>query len=444
MRVRSPSPAPRQVIGFFSAVAIVVASMIGTGIFTTTGILLKEVSAMGILLLWGLGGIVALCGALTYGELAATLPRSGGEYHFLGKIYHPLVGFLAGWISLTMGFSAPIAAGALAFGTYLAAVYPILSPLALSIGLVLVISLLHMLGVRTGCYFQNTFTILKVILIATFIGGGLFYLAQGNGAPTPAQPGTGKVGNPAFWVGLIFVSFAYSGWNGATYVLGEVKRPHRTIPLALMTGTLLVTGLYLGVNAIFLSVVPSQDIRGVVEVGHVVAQTIFGPSAGIVMSLFIALALVSSVSAMIMTGPRVYFTAGEDYPLLASLARLSPRGTPVIAIALQAGIALLLLITATFETLLNYIGFTLSLFTGLTVAGVFLLRRRKDLPRPAYRTWGYPFTPLAFILLSAWMVLHNVWSRPLTSLAGVITVGIGVGLYFLVKGASGIKPNTTP
>ena len=425
--------------------AIVVASMIGTGIFTTTGILLKQVSPMGILLLWALGGIVALCGALTYGELAAILPRSGGEYHFLSKIYHPLVGFLAGWISLTVGFSAPIAAGALAFGTYLSAVYPILSPIGLSVGLVLVISLLHMLGVRTGCYFQNTFTVLKVLLITTFIGGGLFFLAQGHGITQPAKTATGGVGNPAFWVGLIFVSFAYSGWNGATYVLGEVKRPRRTIPLALMAGTLLVTGLYLGVNAIFLSVVPPQDITGVVEVGHVVAQAIFGPSAGTVMSLFIALALVSSVSAMIMTGPRVYFTAGEDYPLLASLARLSPRGTPVIAIALQAGIALILLITATFETLLNYIGFTLSLFTGLTVAGIFLLRRRKDLPRAAaYRTWGYPFTPLAFILLSAWMVFHNVWNRPLTSLAGIVTVGIGVGLYYIVIPKQPIKSNSTP
>jgi len=407
--------------------------MIGTGIFTTTGVLLKNVSAPGILLLWGLGGVIALCGALTYGELSATLPRSGGEYHFLGKIYHPLVGFLAGWISLTVGFSAPIAAGALAFGAYLAAVYPLLSPLGLSVGLVLVISLLHMLGVRTGCYFQNTFTVLKVILIATFIGGGLFYLAPGIELSPPTPTVTGKVGNPAFWVGLIFVSFAYSGWNGATYVLGEVKRPNRTIPLALITGTLLVTGLYLGVNAIFLSAVPLQNITGVVAVGHVVAQAIFGPHAGTIMSLFIALALVSSVSAMIMTGPRVYFTAGEDYPLLAFLARLSPRGTPVIAIALQAGIALLLLITATFETLLNYIGFTLSLFTGLTVAGIFLLRHRRNRTRPAYRTWGYPLTPLAFILLSAWMVFYNVWNRPLTSLAGVVTIGLGVGLYYIVN-----------
>jgi APA family basic amino acid/polyamine antiporter len=427
----TPATALRPILGYFSATAIVVASMIGTGIFTTTGFLALDLPSPGMIIgIWLVGGLLALCGALSYGELAAALPRSGGEYHFLSSIYHPLAGFLAGWISLIVGFSAPIAAAAMAFGKYTAAVIPAFPPIAGAVALVLVVSILHAADVKGGSYFQNVFTVLKVTLLALFIVGGLGRAAVP--APEPSPVGNGWF-NPALAVGLIFVSFAYSGWNGAVYVLGEVRRSERTLPLALVSGTLLVTLLYVLLNVVFLRAVPLTELAGTVEVGHLAATRLFGARAGDLISLLIALALISSVSAMVMTGPRVYHTAGQDYSLFSAVAKLSRRGTPMVAIALQATIAIIMILTASFDRLLNYIGFTLSLSTGLTVAGVLVLRwRNPGLPRP-YRTWGYPVTPLLYVLLSLWMVTYNVAGRPLESLAGLTTLALGAGLYWISR-----------
>lgn len=438
-----PTPATPQIgqpprrLGAATATLIVIASMIGTGVFTTTGFLVRDIpSSPAVLLAWLVGGLLALCGALAYGELVAALPRNGGEYQILARVYHPAVGFVAGWISLVVGFSAPIAASAIGFGSYLAAIVPAVNPTAAAAILVVGLSALHAAHVTAGSGLQNAFTIGKVLLIAGFVGGGLVVADPARVFASGTMPVADAVISPQFAVGLILVAFAYSGWNGAAYIAGEVRRPDRVLPLALFLGTGVVVLLYLGLNVVFLASAPPEELAGVVEVGHVAATRLFGPGTGAAVSAVIALALVSSVSAQVMAGPRVYEAMGVDYRRLAVLARRSDRGGPVGAVVLQGTIALAMLLTSTFEALLTFIGFTLSLASGLAVVGVIVLRRREpDLRRP-YRTWGYPVTPLLFVALSAWMVVHAITERPVVAAAGGLTIVSGLVVHALVARGS--------
>jgi APA family basic amino acid/polyamine antiporter len=423
---------PRR-IGAPTATMLVVASMIGTGIFTTTGFLVRDLgSPVAVLAAWALGGLLALCGALSYGELAAALPRNGGEYQLLGRIYHPALGFAAGLVSLVVGFSAPLAASALAFGHYLSAVVPGVRPVAAGIGMVVAVSALHAIHVRLGARVQTAATALEVVLLLAFIAAGA---VRGEPSRLVAGPGPplAAVGTPAFAVALIYVSFAYSGWNGAVYLAGEVKDPLRVVPRALLAGTSMVVALYLGLNVVLLAGAPASELAGVVEVGHVAAVRLLGPAAGRVLSALVALVLASSVSAMLMAGPRVYEAMGQDYPWLAILARRARHGGPAVAVPLQAAMAVAMIATSSFGALLGYIGFTLSLVAGLTVLGVVVLRRREPtLPRP-YRTWGYPATPLFFVLLSAWMVAHALIENPASSWAGLATVAAALALHAVLR-----------
>jgi APA family basic amino acid/polyamine antiporter len=238
--------------------------------------------------------------------------------------------------------------------------------------------------------------------------------------------------SPEFAVALVLVSFSYSGWNGAAYVAGEVRAPSRNLPLALLLGTALVTVLYLGLNAAFLAAAPAADLAGVVEVGHVAARRLSGPAAGRILSGVVAVVLASSVGAMILAGSRVYEAIGSDHRALAFLARRTSRGAPAAAVAVQVALALAMVVTSSFGALLTFIGFTLSVVAGLTVLGVVVLRLREPgLARP-YRTWGYPATPLLFLALSAWMVGHSLAERPLSSLAGLGIIALGLALYLVV------------
>ncbi|MBW2524614.1 MAG: amino acid permease [Deltaproteobacteria bacterium] len=425
----------RRRLSSTTATLLVVANMVGTGVFTTTGFLIRDLgSPSAVLLAWVVGGLLALCGALAYSELAAAIPKNGGEYAILSRVFHPAVGFVAGWISLVVGFSAPIAASALAFGQYFGAIVPGAHPMIAAVVLVVLLSVVHALHVTMGSGVQNAFTIAKVALILVLVVGGLALGDPARVTAASAEPLSAGVLSPAFAIGLIFISFAYSGWNGAAYLAGEVQRPARTLPLALIAGTGLVMLLFLGLNFVFLSSAPLAELSGVVEVGHVAAVNLFGPRAGTLLSGVIALALVSSVGAMIMAGPRVYEAMGEHSPRLRFLRYRTKGGGPAAAVVLQAVVALIMVATATFEVLLTYIGFTLSLMAGLTVLGVMWLRYREpDLHRP-YRVWGYPFTPLAFVALSGWMILHALLERPIVALAGFVTLGSGAALYALLGG----------
>lgn len=422
----------KKVIGFYTAISIVIANMIGTGVFTSLGFqVLGTQSVFGLLLLWVIGGVVALCGALCYGELAAAMPRSGGEYHYLSKIYHPAVGFLSGWVSVTVGFAAPVALAAMALGQYSNKVYSSLNPVVIACGVVAAITLLHSTDLKVGSRFQTVFTFLKVLLIIIFIACG-FILGEGQSLDlAPAIQTKHDLLSSSFWVSLIYVSYAYSGWNASAYMAGEIDNPQRNLPRSLFRGTLVVMGLYVFLNFIFLYLVPVKELAGQVEVGYLAADKLFGETGGRIMGSVIAFLLISSVSSMILAGPRVAQAMGEDIPLLRTLAFKSKKGIPVYAILLQSVITVVLILSSSFEQVLAYVGFTLSLFTFLTVLGLFVLRITKPNMERPYRTWGYPVTPVIFLALTGWTMFFVLQEKPVESLFGVGTVVLGLVIYFI-------------
>ena len=422
---------PTDKISLTTATSIAVANMIGTGVFTSLGFQLAGIrSGFALLFLWTLGGVFALCGALVYGELGASLPRSGGEFNFLGRIYHPVLGFLAGWISFVMGFALPIALAAMAFGGYLHRVVPQASPLAASCLLVVLVALVHLRDLRLGSLVQNLSTAFKIGLILVFIGVTAFKVGDAPAISfVPTAADLAAIFSKEFAVSLLFVMYAYSGWNASTYVIDEIDNPGRNVPLSLSFATAIVALLYVGLNWAFLVAAPANEMQGQLEVGHVAAAHVFGDRGGQWMSSLLCIALISSISAMTWAGPRVTQAIGQDYGFFRALARTNDHGIPVIAILVQTGLVLLLLLTSTFESLLVYTQFTLALCSAATVAGIFILRRR-GLPRP-YSTWLYPVTPLIFLTLSVVMVLFTLKSHPKESLAGFATVILGLPIYWL-------------
>lgn len=416
--------------------------MVGTGVFTSLGFQVGDFtkwlgggfpSGFAILVLWLVGGVCAFCGSLSYAELAAALPRSGGEYHFLSKIYHPAIGFLAGWMSASVGFAAPVALAAMAFGRYFASVCPGIPAQVPSLVVVALVTAVHLRGGGFGSLFQNTATSLKVLLILALIGAGM---CAGDAQPVSFLPkmGDGKLLTSApFAISLVYVMYAYSGWNASTYIVSEMRDPARDIPRSVALGTLFVIALYVGLNAVFLLAAPMSELAGKLEVGQVAAAHIFGSTGGRLMAGLICAGLISSLSAMTWVGPRVAMSMGEDCRPLRFLARKTPGGIPVTAILAQSSIAAALLLSATFDAVLNYIQFSLTFCSFLTVAGVFVLRfRQPDLPRP-YRTWGYPVTPLIFLAVSAWMMWHLLLSHPRESLGGLATMLLGLVIYFAAR-----------
>lgn len=419
--------------GLTTGLLLVVANMIGVGVFTTTGFLIRDVgSAPAVLIAWCIGGVAAVCGALTYAELARTYPNNGGEYQLLTKIYHPALGFACGCASLVVGFSAPIAAFGMAFGKYLNAVFPAVAEMPTAVGLVLGLSVLHAVRPGFGTRFQNVFTIGKIALIAAFIAGGLWCADWTRLADSGDKPIFTALKSPSLAVGLVFISFTYTGWNAAAYVAGELRNPNRTIPLALVGGTLIVMLLYVGLNSVFLGSASAKTLAAAEErVAHVAAVNLFGEPAAKAMSLLIAIGLVSTVGAMTISGPRVYAAMGADYPALALLGLRSDRGSPTVAILLQSVIAIGLVVTSQFETLMTFIGVTLSLFASLTVLGVF--RVRWLLARNGVRTPPWMLVPpLLFIAVETWMIVFAVQSHPLVGVATDGMLLLSLMLYAIV------------
>jgi APA family basic amino acid/polyamine antiporter len=429
------APASAKTISLVTATCIVVADMIGTGIFTSLGFQVGGLpSGFAIMVLWAVGGLCALCGALSYAELGAALPRSGGEYHFLSTIYHPAVGFLAGWISATVGFAAPVALAAMAFGKYFAGVVPGANPLLFSLAAVWLTTLVLLRDVRLRSAFQNAATLLKVVLILVIIAAGVCVTGGQPVSLFPA-PGDGRlISSAPFAISLVYVMYAYSGWNASTYIVGEMRNPGRDIPRSVGLGTLLVVLLYLGVNAAFLRSTPMAEMAGKEQVALVAGGHLFGGAGTKVMAGLICAGLVSTISAMMWIGPRVTMTMGEDLRPLRWLAGKSAAGIPMRAMLVQFAIVNALLLTSTFEKVLTYVQFSLQVCSFLTVLGVMVLRRTQPgLARP-YKTWGYPATPLVFLAISAWMLVHILRSNPWESLGGLATMALGLGIYFLAPG----------
>ncbi len=422
----------QQKIGLTTAFSIVVANMIGTGVFTSLGYQVVEISSIfALLLLWIVGGLIALSGALSYGELAAALPRSGGEYHFLSQLYHPLLGFLAGWVSLLVGFAAPTALAAMAMESYAQSFITFTYPGLFAGTMVVILSAIHSYKIRIGGQFQRIVTFLKITLIFFFIISGFMISQPESLKLIPTTADWRQVFSPAFAVSLIFVSYAFSGWNASVYITDEIKDPGTNIPLSLILGTATVTVLYFLLNFIFLYATPLNLLEGKIEIGFISATMIFGESGGKIMSLVITLLLVSTLSAMVWIGPRVTMVMGEDHYLLRFLSRKNKFQVPVVAIWFQAMITIILIVSSTFEQVLVYAGFVLNIFTLLSVVGVFILRIKKTGLKRPYNTWGYPLTPLFFILLSLWTLIYLLLDRTMESVLGLITVFSGFLIYYL-------------
>jgi APA family basic amino acid/polyamine antiporter len=436
-------------VSTLTATAIAVADMIGIGVFTSLGFQVGGIpSAFSLVMLWVVGGITALCGALCYAELAAALPRSGGEYNFLSRIYHPAVGFLAGWISATVGFAAPIAVAAMAFGSYFVGAFPgvfggpLTGALQLALGLALVwiVASVHLTGVREGSLLQNISTAIKVVLILGFIAAGFVFGTPQPVSFAPSAQDIGYILSAPFAISLVFVMYSYSGWNAATYIINEVRDPERSLPRSLLIATLVVLVLYVALNAVFLYTTPMAKMAGQINVAQIAGTEVFGGTGGRLVAALICIGLVSAVSAMTWIGPRVTMVIGEDLPGLRFFARKTKAGVPALAILFQLAVVTLLLFTQTFDEVIHYIQFSLTACTFLAVLGVIVLRwTRPDLRRP-YRVWAYPLTPVIFLLVTGYMMFFQITQRPTQSLAGVATMLVGL-LVFAVSRRSTAAPS---
>lgn len=418
-----------------TAITLVIANMVGTGVFTSLGFQLLDIQHVGIiLLLWLIGGIVALCGALCYAELGAALPRSGGEYNFLSRIYHPGAGFVSGWISVTVGFSAPTAAAAITAATYLKSVFPELHVVATSVVLVTGIGAIH-LGSRSGSSaFQQVFTAIKIALILLFMALAWWQVETLQAVDwLPETADLALIGTGGFAVALIYVNYAYTGWNAATYLSGEVDNPAKNLPRILIFGTAAVTLLYLALHAMFLSVAPMQAMMGKIEIGYVVADYAFGPTGASLIGGMLGILLVSTVSAMLLAGPRALQVMGEDFNVLGMLSRTTASGVPAVAVAVQVSLTLLLIITSSFEQIIVFSGAILALNSLVTVVGVLILRLREpDLPRPFSMPW-YPLPMLVYTVIILWTLIYLVSERPLEGLMALALILLGGAVYWAAQ-----------
>jgi APA family basic amino acid/polyamine antiporter len=451
----SPDPTPgrlrlRRELTLVSATALVVSNMIGTGILTTTGFLAGDLGHPSLVLaVWLVGALVAVAGCLAYAEMGVNFPRSGGEYVYVREAWGPACGFLSGWISFFAGFAAPVAAGALAFSEYLGHFSPSLSTGAqagriafgwlhlgngqfVALGVIAVFTVVNVLGLRLAARLQNLLTGLKLGILGIFLALA-FTVGHGhwsNFTLTATRTSPHSV-SAQFAVSLIFVMFAYSGWNAATYVAEEMKAPERTLPAALLFGTGLVAFFYLALNLAFIYALPLESLKGVVRVGAAAASALFGTAVGGLVSGIMAAAVLSCVSAMVIVGPRVYYAMAQDGCFFSGAARVHPRWqTPAQAVLYQAVASAVMVLTGTFERLIYYIGFALILFAALATAGIFRMRRRPNWKRLPAVSWCYPLIPAIFVAASLWMLTYTLYFRPTESLLGLLTMACGLLVYF--------------
>lgn len=440
-------------LGLFPATNIVIANMIGAGIFTTSGLLMASLNSPVLMLtLWLAGGLIALCGAMSYGELGAAMPGAGGEYLFLSRLYHPVFGFLSGWVSFIVGFSAPIAASALGFSEYFVRAVPGFSALLndagilqpdgvktlLAVSIIVVFTLLHYTGIKSGALVQNILTILKVALILVLLFAGFF---SGNGDLKNFTEGSGVAQGLSGWktigLSLMWIMFAYSGWNASTYLGAEIRNPLKTLPGSLILGTGIVIAIYIGINVLYVYSTEPAEMKGIISVGGLAMGNLFGPSADTLFSLLIGFALFSSLSAFIIIGPRVYYQMASDGLFFKSVAKIHPKfGVPSNSIMLQGLIAVILALSGTFEQVLTYMGFALGIFPILTVAGVF--RQRRNNPA-SLRLPGFPFVQVIYIAAGIMILVLSFLERPAESSVALLTVIVGVPAYYIFRRKNGRK-----
>jgi len=444
-RMRGNQNALKRHMRLRSATALVIANMIGAGIFTTTGFQAADLRhPLFIFVLWVVGGTLALLGALCYAELGSMMPRAGAEYVYLRETYGPAVGFMSAFVSLVAGFSAPIAAATKSFVIYLAHFFPVLAedPTVggvvavtdlIAVGLVWLLVAIHVRAVQSGTGFNDFMTVFKVGGIVAIL---LAAVSIGRGDVSnlvTVSPSFQELSNTdtfaAFGTSLIFVMFCFSGWNAAAYVASEMEHPQRDLPRALVLGTATVLLLYLGLNAVYFYGASVDELAGQVDVGLVASRSLFGTTGVSMVTIVLCVSILASASAMTLVGPRVYYALGKDFTPFAFLARTRRTGAPAVALVIQGIVTSAIIFSGRVDQIQQYAGFTLTLFASLAVSCVIVLRvRSPEIDRP-FRAWGYPVSPILFLAVSGWMMFWAFRGRPVESVLSFITVLVG-GLVF--------------
>jgi APA family basic amino acid/polyamine antiporter len=437
----------KRKLGLFPVTNIVIANMIGAGIFTTSGLLMSDLkNPLLMVSLWIVGGIIALCGALSYGELGAAIPRAGGEYIFLSRLYHPVFGFLTGWVSLFAGFSAPIAASAIGFSEYLTRAFPVLLTLGspdgiinaialkrfYSIAVIIIFTLIHARGIEFGSKIQNYLTLLKVGLIVALVVFG-FSLGKGN----IDHLSQGEVFNLDFkgWktigLSLMWIMFAYAGWNASAYIGSEIKNPAKNLPKSLILGTAIVVFLYFCLNLFYIYAIPPEKMDGVISIGGLAVGNLFGESFTSSLSILISFALFSSLSAYIILGPRVYYSMSRDGYFFKFASKVHKSyGVPHKSVYLQGAIAIVMVGLGTFDQILTYMGFSLGIFPIMAIIGVFKLRRAN---KSVFKLPGYPWVPVIYIFAGTAILVLGFLERPIESCIALFTLAAGIPIFIFFR-----------
>ncbi len=440
----------KRQLGLWTAIFVVMASMIGSGIFGNTGIILSAVqNSYMVLLLWVVGGIIALSGALCYAELSTLMPHAGGEYVYLKNIFGLLPSFLTGWVSFIVAFSAPAASAGLLAGDYIYNALVSLNPehaftLFLSkpygkkiFGSLLIIffTIIHIVEVKKGSYIQNILTFLKVFLILVFILAGFFVIFQKENFNFYQNIKNEPIQWNGIGVGLLFVMFAYSGWNGASYLAEEIKHPEKNLPRALIGGTIIVMVLYFLLNLLYFWSSPASQLEGKEAVAAITALNLFGNEISTFFNFSFFIILLSTISATIMIGPRVYFAMARDNLFFQSAAHLHPKfNTPVMSFLIQGILAIIYIWSGTYEQIQTYMGFALSIFPVLSVYGLIHLRKKYPDIKSPYQTPLYPLFPVIFIVFSLFMMIISFLGRPIECLVAILSVLSGIPFYiFWIK-----------
>lgn len=446
-------------LGLFDSTMVMVGIVIGAGIFLTTGIMAKTIPSAGLILLaWTVGGLLTLAGALTYAELGAAMPEAGGQYVYLREAYGPMAAFLFGWILFLVYMTGGIAGLALAFAEYFGYFFPSLSTEAnlvdftgrifrhpvhyslsagqiVGVAVILVLSLFNFFGVLFGKLIQNIFTVLKIGTLVLIVGLS-FTIGKGSAPDLTLNPAGFSLNQLiiGFGLSLVAVTWAFDGWNNVNFVAGEIKKPQRNLPRALVLGTMGVTGLYVLVNCVYFYALPIPEIAGVVRIAEKATSAMFGGTTAALISAAVIVSTFGSLNGSILAGPRVYYAMARDGLFFKKVSHVHPRfRTPGFSILIQAVWASLLTLAGSFEQMLTFAMFMAILFHIAAAASVFTLRKKRpDMPRP-YRTWGYPLVPGLFILASSGILLNTLVGKPTEALAGIVLTLIGIPLYFYWK-----------
>jgi APA family basic amino acid/polyamine antiporter len=454
---RAPDVAPeshprdqlRRALGLRAATLLVVSGVIGSGIFLTPGAIANHLPHPGaIFAAWLAGGLLSLAGALANAELGAMFPRAGGDYVYLREAFHPLAGFLVGWLSFFVIYAGTIATLAAGFAAGLGPWLELgrLGQLALAVGLIWAVSAVNYVGVRWGALANDVTAVLKVGALLAF---GLLGPWLGSGSFDNLRPvfsGAGELSAASFGLALSPVLFSYLGWNASVYVASEIRSPGRNVPRSLFLGLAICTGIYLLMNALYLYAIPVEALRGESNAGEAAARALFGSRGGALLAGFVLASILGTLNAMVLIGPRIAYAMALDRLFFRGVDRAHERfQTPVAAIGVQAAVASgILLFLGTFERALDYTTFAILLATMADVAALYRLRRRApDRPRP-YRAWGYPWLPALYLAGNGAVALALLWGRPLECLAGLALAALGLPFYAIFARRAAFSDGRAP